>query len=389
MVFGIRERKTTLGVFTSDRCGACKKSIEYRMEKTVRYLVVFGVNLLPLRVRYESVCKRCGEREPVKSRAARGLAYQHFFGAQAKQQLFMALRLLIAAAVIAALAILPLTIKMPVSRDREALKALAGADGDYAVMDREGELLAIVHAESGANTLVWCDQVSLLTGTGSKGGRFYLHEAFQEASDSAGNTILIRSIDDPGWLVDQYDSIVRLYSYNEEKDALSFYQGVEDLSAIEYTTRRVTYPYISFDDEGQKQQYVTVLHLLRDARLRAQFMPSASGEAMDRLVAVFIDTLDAGRVTDQQYYYFDDEAISLARQAGLTQGSDAQAFADFIRINGLSATITCHYEFFGNTGVIASETQMMPDANGDMQTTAAQYDITEKDGYYIFPYSAQ
>ena len=387
MVFGIREKKTELGRFTSDQCEACKKGIEFRMEKTVRYLVLFGVDLVPLRVRYESVCKRCGRGERIKNRMARGLARKHFMGAQAKQQFFMVLRLLIAAAVVAAAVILPLSIKIPVSRDTEVLKSLVSADGDYAVKDGDGAMLAIVHAEDGVKTLLWYDKVSVLTDTGSKGGKFYLHETWQEAADGAGNAILIRNIDDPGWLVDQYSSVVRRYSYDEEAGELSFYQGVEDLSAIEYTSGKVTYPNIRFDDEGEKQEYVTVLYILSNAWLRAQFIASASGGSMDRLVAVFIDTVSGGRVTDQQYYYFDDDAISLAQQAGLTQDSEAQAFADFISGNGLSAAITCHYEFFGNTGVTESETQTMPDENGDMQTTTVQYDITVRDGYYIFQYT--
>lgn len=388
MIFGIREKKTTLGSFTSDKCTSCKKSIEYRMEKTIRYLVIFGINLVPLRVRYESVCEKCGTAEALKGSTARGLARKHFAGRQLKQQFFMALRLLLAVAVIAAVVVLPTTIKIPVNREPEALKALVSADGDYAIKDRYDELLAIVHVENGVKTLTWYDQVTELTGTGSRGGRFYLHESYQEATDAAGNTILIRVIDDPGRLVDQYNSIIRLYSYNEDSDALTFYQGVEDLSAIQYSSGKVVYPYIRFNEAGEKQGYVTVLYNLSNARLSAQFIASESG-AYDKLCAVNIDTLSGGRVTDQRYYYFDDNTMALAIQAGLTQDSGAQAIADFIRANGLIAMITTHLEFYANTDVVRLEETTMPDANGVMQTSTVEYDITAKDGYYILPYSGQ
>ncbi len=385
MRFGIREKKTVLGSFTSERCGTCKKSIEFRMEKAVWYAVVLGVNLIPLRARYESVCARCGTAAPVKNRIARRLARKHFAGRQLIQQLWMAVRLLIAVSVVAAAVALPLTIRIPVSRDVETLKALVSADGDYAIKDGSDQMLAIVHVENGVKTLLWYDKLSVLTGTGSRGGKFYLHETYQEAADSAGNTILIRNIDDPGRLLDQYNSIIRLYYYDEAADALGFYQGVETLSDIQYKPGKVVYPNINFDEDGEKQQYVTVLYILSNAQVRAQFMESAQGGSFNRLVAVSIDAIRGGRVTDQSYYYLDDEAISLAAQAGLTQDSEAQDFADFIEANGISATITTHYEYFGNTGVVASETDTAPDENGDMQTSTTAFNITEKNGYYIFP----
>jgi hypothetical protein len=344
------------------------------------------MNLISLRVRYESVCDKCGEAETVKNRAARGLARKHFGAAQFKQQLFMALRLLPVLAVISAAVVLPLTIRIPLSRDPEVLKGLVSEDGDYAVKDGSDELLAIIHVEGGAATLLWYDKVSELTGTGSKRGRFYLHEFYQEASDAAGNTILIRDIDDPGRLMDQYNSVVRLYDYNEETDVMTFYQGVEDLSAIQYETGRVSYPNISFDEEGGRQQYLTVLYLLSNAQLRAQFSASTNSSGYDTLYAVNIDTSVGGRVTDQRNYYFDDNAISLARQAGLSPESEAQAFADFIRENSLSPILTYQYEYYGNTDVIQTEVSTLPDENGDMQTTTTEYDITAINGYYLVKY---
>ncbi len=386
MKFGIFENKTALGEFTSDKCVYRKKSIAFRLEKTVKYIYLFSIPLLPLHLRYFSVCENCGEAAPVAGRIARGLAREHFWGAQFKQRFFMALRLILAVAVIAAAAILPFSIRIPVSRDTEKLKSLVSADGNYAVQNADGEVLALINVAGGINTLLWYDKVSVLENTGSEGGTFYLHEYYKEAADSAGNTILIRDIDDPGQLTDQYNSIVRLYYYDEENDALGFYQGVEDFSAIQYAPDKVIYPQIRFDDEGEKQQYVTVLYIQDDAQVRAQFMAAAGGD-FTRLVAVSIDTISSGRVTDQQYYYLSGDTIALAEQTGLTQESDARAYFDFIADNALEATITCHYEHFGNTSVVASETQTIPDANGDMQTQTTEYDITAVDGYYVFPYS--
>jgi|AGTN01.1.fsa_nt_gi hypothetical protein len=387
MKYGVHEKRTDLGKFTSDKCRACKKGIQYRMEKSVKYFTLFSIPLVPLRVRYESVCDRCGAGEPVKNYKARSLSRRYFRRAQLSQQFLMVLRLALAAAVIAAAVILPLTVRIHVNADPETLKALVTEEGDYGIKDGDDNLLATVHVENGVKTLTWYDKVSVLTNTGSRGGTFYLHEYFKEAADSAGNTILIRDADDPGRLMDQYDSIVRLYSYDEENGTRRFYQGVEDLSSIRYTPDKVTYLNFNYDEQGVKQQYVTVLYILSNAQVSAQFMEAADGSGFSRLVAVGVDSYSRGRVTDQRYYYFADDTITLAAQAGLTQESGAQAFSDFIRENKLSPLIAYQFEYYGNTRVVASETGTLPDANGDMRTQTTQYQITAVDGYYVFPYS--
>ena len=382
MIFGIREKKTSLGNFTSEKCSACKKNIEYRLEKTVKYLVVLGINLVPLHSSYESVCDKCGVTEAVKGRAARGLARKHFAGRQFAQQFFMVLRLVLAAAVIAAAVVLPLSIKIPLSREPEVIKALVSADGNYAIHDSSGEVLAVVNVTDGIKTLTWYDKVSELSNTGSKGGTFYLHETYQEAADSQGNTILTRFMDDPGRLLDQYKSVVRVYLYNEDTDALAFYKGVGDLSTIEYTPRKVTYPSIYYLAEDQQEEYLQVLYLMSNAQVRVEFVQSAQ-DVYDQTVSVYIDTIEGGRTTDQMTYYFDDDIIALAQQAGLSPDSQAQDFVDFIVKNGVSAIQTYHYEYYRNTGVIVYEESSLPDEDGVMQTYTAQYDVTVNNGYYI------
>lgn len=386
MKFGIHEKKISLGSFTSDPCPACK-SIEFKLEKTVKYFYAFSIPVMPLRTRYESVSEKCGDAQNVNNRTARSLAHKYFRRTQFLQRLFMVLRLALLAAVFATAVVLPLSLKIPVNNDPNTLKALVSEDGDYGIKDVNDNLLAIVHVENGVKSLTWYDKVSVLKNTGSKGGTFYLHENCQEAADSAGNTILIRSADDPGRLMDQYNSIVRLYGYDEENDKLSFYRGVEDLSAIAYTPAKVTYPNIMFDETGEKQQFITVLYIMSNAQLRAQFMESPDGSGFNRLIAIGIDSMSDGRVTDQRYYYFDDNAIASAQQAGLTQYSEVQAFPDFIRERSLTPAIECHFEHYKNTRVVATETQTYPDENGDMQTQTTQYDITAVDGYYVFPYT--
>ncbi len=382
MRFGTRERTTSLGRFTSDKCRACK-NVKFRMDKKVRYPVVFGIRTIPARVSYVSVCERCGEEKPVSGSTARYLARKHFRGAQFRHQLGLALRTLIVAAIIAALVIMPFAIQIPVNRDPDILKSLVNEDGDYAIKDSSDEVLAIVHVEGGVKTITWYDEVSVMTGTGSRGGQFYEHEIYKEATDSAGNTIMIHDQDDPGQLLDQYHTIIRQYSYDEDTGSLGFYRGVEDLSGIHYSARKVTYPMVYFTDDGEKQQYLTVLYLLHNAQLRAQFAMSASTGAYDRLVSVSVDTLSGTRVTDQAYYYFDDDTIDLAAQVGLTQDSAAQDFADFITVNSIDSTLSCHYEFYGNTHVVQSQTTAQPDANGTMQSVTTNYTVTTKRGYYI------
>lgn len=386
MVFGIREKKTVLGSLTSDRCEACGRGREYRLEKTVKYIVVLSVSLIPLRVRYGSVCEGCGAAEKVENRVARGIARKHFRRAQLAQQFFMALRLLIAAAVILAAVILPAAIRIPLSRDPETLKSLVSADGDYLIKDRDGELLAIVQVEGGVKTLLWYDKVSELVGTGSTNGRFYLHENYQEATDGSGNTVLVRNIDAPGRLLDQYNTVVRMYYYDSENDVLGFYNGVEDLSAITYTARKVMYPSVYYLDGGESRQYMMVLYLLPAAQVRAQFTQSLAGSAYDTLVAVDIDSVSGSRVTEQAYYYLDEVAMSFAAQAGISPDSDGQAIVDFLTVNGVSATQIYRYDYYGGTGVAVSEQQTLPDATGEMQTQTTFYDVAYKNGYYILQY---
>ena len=387
MLFGIREKKTTLGRFTSDTCEECKKGREFRMEKTTKYLVVFAVNFIPLRVNYESVCEGCDAAKAVSGSTARSLARKHFRRTQAKQQFFMALRLLIAAVVIAAAVVLPLTIRVPLSRDPDALKALVSEDGSYLIKDRDGELLAMIQVEGGVKTLVWYDKVRTLQNTGSKGGRFYLHENYQEATNGSGETVLVRDMDDPGRLLDQYNTVVRVYYYDAASDTMGFYNGVEDLSQIEYTPGKATYPSVYYLSADEKQQYVMVLYLKGSTQVRAQFTLSTEGGAFDALIAVDIDTLSGGRVTDQAYYYFDSDMMALATQEGLSPDSSAQEIMDFIAVNSVSAAQAYHYEFYRGTGVAVSEQSSLPDASGSMQTQITNYDVTQINGYYILQYA--
>jgi len=382
MKFGIREKVTNLGRFTSDKCRSCKSG-KFRMDKKVRYLILFGVRTVPLRVRYSSVCERCGAEQPVGSRTARYLARKHFRRAQARHQFSMILRAIIAIVIAVALVTLPFGLRFPVSRDPDVLKSLVSADGDYAIKNANDEVLALIHVEGGVKTITWYDKLTILQNTGSRGGRFYQHETYVEAVDSAGNSILIRDQDNPGQLLDQHNTIIRQYYYVEETDSLDYYQGVEDLAAIHYTARKVTYPTVFYNEYGEKLQYLTVLYLLGNAQLRANFMMSTSTGAYDLLASVSIDKISGNRVTDQTVYYLNDNTISLAVQAGLTQDSAAQDFADFITLNGMEPTTQYHFEFYGNTRVISSQTATEPDYYGMMQTTTMNYIVTPKRGYYI------
>jgi len=88
-------------------------------------------------------------------------------------------------------------------------------------------------------------------------------------------------------------------------------------------------------------------------------------------------------MTDQITYNFSDNTIEAAAQAGLTPDSEAQDYVDFIDANAVEAISTYHYEFYGNSGVILSETDTLPDENGDMQTQTINYAVTVNRGYYI------
>jgi hypothetical protein len=353
------------------------------MDKKVKYIVAFGARTIPMHVRYASVCERCGAEEPVANATARGLARKYFRRTQLRQQFFMAFRTLIVAAIVAAVVILPLIIRIPLSRDTETIKSLVSADGDYAIRDSEGELIAVINVTDGVKTITWYDQVSELADTGSKGGRFYLHETYKEATDSAGSTAMIRDQDDPGALMDQYGSVVRVYYYDEASGALAFNRGVEDLSKITYSRPKVTYPCVYHISEDETQNYLMVLYIKSNARVRAQYAMSASTGAYDQLVTVSIEMMSGSRKTDEITYSFGAETITAAAQAGLTPDSEAQDYVDFIDNNAVEAVSTYHYDYYGNTNVVAAETDTYPDENGNMQTQTITYAVTVNRGYYI------
>jgi len=382
MRFGTREKTTNLGSFTSDKCRSCKNG-RFRMDKKVKYIVGFGARTVAVRVRYASVCERCGAEEPVANVTARGLARKYFRRSQLRQQFFMALRALIVAAIVAAIVILPLTVRIPLSRDAETIKSLVSTDGDYAIRDSEGELIAVINVTGGVKTITWYDQVSELADTGSKGGRFYLHETYKEATDSAGSTAMIRDQDDPGALMDQYGSVVRVYYYDEASGALAFNRGVEDLSKITYSRLKVTYPCVYHISEDESQNYLMVLYIKSNARVRAQYAMSASTGAYDQLVTVSIEMMSGSRKTDEITYSFGAETIAAAAQAGLTPDSEAQDYVDFIDNNAVEAVSTYHYDYYGNTNVVAAETDTYPHENGNMQTQTITYAVTVNRGYYI------
>ena len=396
MFFGIREKKTELGEFSSEKCRECGCTT-FRLVKTVRYFVAFFVNLLPLSVKYESVCGECGAAEAVDRAAASAAAQKEFGAAQRKDVVLTFLRIAAFAVVIAAAVALPLTLIKSPGPDPAALVALAGSeDGAYDILDADGAVLAIVKVENGEKNLTFFDDMSALTGEPGATCGFVMHEYYKQAGDAAqsdptgadiggGSVIeslpLERIIDNPGVLEDRYEMPVRSYHYDLANKAMGYSLGISDLTTIQYTPGKVIYPCTYYISDTETQDYTVVLYLKGKTRIEATFASVLTGEM--QLSFMNVSNMENGHPTKTDEYYLDVDSAAKSTESGLSPESAMQEISDFIAENELIPIQTTEYEYFNGTGVYKTRFISQPDANGDMQSTTHRFDITEKDGYFI------
>ena len=381
MIFGKREKQIDMGTFASSKCSTCKKSYQYRFVKTTTYLVVFFVNLIPIRSEYEIVCDTCGACESTDSNAAKLIVRKEFAQRNFFLNLQTTLKIAFIAVVLAAAVIIPLSIKKPV--DLQAYKDLVETDGIYSILNEDGSILASVDVENGKKTLSFYDAVSVLIGEPGADGTFYKHEYYQEVDDGSDTITLERIADEPGVLKDRYQSVIREYHYDAANDALGYATGIQNLSDIEYTPGKASYPYIYYLTDTDIGYYTTVIYIEDTARVRATFIPTISGEEPDQLISAEIETLDNGRTTTQSIYYLDDNNIALAADSGILPTSSADDMISFVEDNGLSATLVTEYTYYQDTKVVTAIDLSGQTDGGTMETMTQQFNVTEKDGYYI------
>ena len=383
MIFGIRTKRTALGRFTSDKCAACKNGSEYAFIKKTKYLVIFGINLIPLKTTYESVCKQCDDISEVKTRVGKEIAKKEFSSENTKRNLIDAAKVAAALIVVAAAVFLPLLlIRVPVSTPQR-LKDLVNENGTYNILLEDGTHLGTVNVASGEKTLAFYDKIRVLTGESGADGTFVIHEYYyEETDDETGETELVRMVDEPGVLEDRYKRVVRTYHYDVVADSLGYSFGVVDLSAIEYGADSAVYPFVSYRDDGEVQNYTKVQYTLPGQELYVTFLGTPDSSLV-QTVAFEVSDIADGRTTKSALYQLDDTMKGVAQTSGLGIGSTADDLLSFISDNELSAIQIMTYEYYGDTDVVTSTTYTQPDSAGDMQTVTQNYTITEKDGYYI------
>ncbi len=386
MIFGTREVSTDLGAFSSEKCSVCKGSYTYHFYKITRFFVVFFLNLIPLGSHYEAVCEGCEDAKAVDGKTGRGIARQNFKKRSRALTAKTFFKLAAVAIVIAAAVALPLTLRIPLDTRPETLKSLVSEDGLFSIQNSEGEVLGVVQIAEGMNLLTYYDDTSVLVKETGADGSFKMHEYRQEATNEAGqdDVFLVRIPDNPGILEDRYGTPVRIYHYDTETDAMGYSRGVEDLSAIEYKADKAVYPFKYYSTDTQEPtDYLLVLYFAGDKQLEATFIPQLATGETNQFVMLTVRDLKNGRIASETIYNFDDNTITLAKQAGLTQQSSAQDILNFIDQNTFASAMVTDFEYYKNTKVISKMTLSMQDSGGNMQSVSQEFDITVKDGYYI------
>jgi hypothetical protein len=385
MIFGTRDVKNDLGTFSSEKCSACKDSYTYHFYKITRFIVVFFMNLIPLGSHYEAVCEGCEEARAVDANTGRGIAKQHFKKRSWALTAKTVFKLAAVAVVIGAAVALPLTLRFSLDTRPETLKVLVSEDGLYSIQDSEGEVLGVVQVTDGVNRLTYYDDTSVLVKEPGADGSFLKHDYRQEATNEAkqADLFLVRIPDNPGILEDRHGTPVRIYHYDTANDAIGYSRGVEDLSAIQYTSNKVTYPYKYYSsDKEEATEYTMVLYFAGNKELEATFIPELGSSEINQFVMLTVRELKNGRVISETVYHFGESTIALAKEAGLTQQSSAQDILDFIEQNKPDSMVT-DYEYYNNTKVITKMTLTLQDSDGNMQSVSQDFDVTVKNGYYI------
>ena len=324
--------------------------------------------------------KRRSTRRPVEKRSGRCFANAGFCWLS---KTF--LKPLFFFGVIAAAVALPLALIKTPAPDPQVFKDLVSENGLYNTTDKDGNILATVQVVGDHKTLTFYDRVSTLVGEPGADGTFLMHEHFRETEDASpdGGVSLQRDTDEPGFLEDRYHVPVRTYYYDAATGGLGYAIGVENLGNIVYSPDQVTYPFSYYISDTDKENYVDVLYLNDDIRLKATFTPPVSGESPNQFFSLSIEYLDQNRVSKMVAYYFDETVMDAAQSGHISMNSTAVDILDFIAQAAPDPAFSAEFSYFKDTRVLTSSRVSGPGEPDDAESIDQVYTVTEKNGYYI------
>ena len=385
MIFGVREIRTELGSYSSEQCEACNEGDLFRLAQMTRWLVVFGINLIPVSKRFESTCDGCENVRSIDYQTGRKTAILEFGPKHKAMQMAIILKLTTLALVVAAAIVLPTTLVKPAPLGPQALKNLVTENGLYSIQDAEGHVMGIVEQADGIKTLTFYEKTSRLVGEPGADGSFIRREYYQEsavANDLTEDGIsLARISSSPGVLEDRYGTMVRVYHYDAASKTVGYAKGISDLSTIRYQSDRVDYPFTYYSDDGETKEVAVVLYLQPESRIEASFVPTPSG--VDQIAVLNIKKFDGRRISEETTYSMSSSLIDLAIQAGLSRASTVADLMAFIEQNSLTPANRLTYHYFGDTKVYTSIDLEMPDGAGAMQRVTQSYNVYKKGGFYL------
>ena len=379
MIFGKQTVRHEYGVFSSETCPACGKGTTFRLSCIRQYIVVLFAKLLPISVKYETVCEECEETHTLDKDIGRSVAKKFFAESHRAVCISNVLKIAVAVAIIAAIIAVPVAIigSAPVA-DPQVLKNLVSEDGIYSIQDAKGDILGIVEVTDGEKLVTFLDDSSVLVGEPGAGGQFIRHEHYKEQMDAEGETTLVRIADSPGMLKDKHGIIVRQYFYSKVGDKLGYEKGVEDLSAIAYTRDKAVYPFSYYlGGAAEPSLYTVVLFIERDKRFEATFTFEDGGT---QLVTLFERDYENGRSVREIIYQFDESTIALAQQDGLSPQSRMQDIQSFLETHTPDAMIQSEFTYYKNTRVPLVMNLSVP---GAAQDYTQEVEVTQKGAYYI------
>ena len=384
MIFGKREVRKTIGSFGGDGCAACTEGDEYSLIRITKYLVVFFINLIPLKSRYEKTCVACSDSTVLDLKDGNAIARNEFGLSFLALNAAAILKLTALALIIAAAVVLPLALAQPASLSPQALKDLVTAEGLYSIQDAQGHVFGIVEMTGSEKKLTFYEKSTVLVGEPGADGSFIRREYYQEAqTDTASGTdVSLEPIaDNPGILEDKYGTVVRLYYYDAANGIMGYAKGITDLSTVIYAPDKVYYPFTYFSTDSEPKDVAVMLYLQPSRRIEASFVSNASGA--DQLALLIVKSFDKDRITQDATYTFDSAVIALAVEAGINRESTADEIMAFVEKNALTPANQLTYQYYENTKVYTSVGLDMPDSSGVMQSVSQPYQVTVKNGYYI------
>ena len=374
MLFGKRFVEHDCTTNEEKVCAECSSSASCRF--STEYIVVFGFDLIPLQTRM--VCDACGHTSTpdAPDETVQLCADKH---RTLKKAAFLKTAAILV--VLAVVAVMVIVMTAVPAASPEQLKALIDEDGIYSIQNHEGEVLGIVQALGEIKQLTFYEDKSVLVGEPGADGTFIKHTYQTEALGSDATSILITNTGRPGILKDRHGMVVREYHYNAQSGKMGYLRGVEDLSAIAYTRGKAVYPFTYYSESHDESLHFTVvLHISNDQRLEATFADEPDGA---RFLSLTVTDYEGGREATETIYYFDADAMDLAKQSDISPESSPEDIRGFIEQLAPTPSIVAAYTYFQNSHVFSSIDISMPDNTGNMQSYAQEFDVTQKGRFYL------